>query len=505
MPAKKHEAFICYRRQDTQSIVGWLYADLARDLGRDRVFKDTDSVPYGVSFSAHIASVLAGCRVVLVVIGARWLDAGAGDERARLFDDEDHVRAEISAARAAGAAILPLLYASATMPAKRRIPQDIEYLSQLNARPLREDPDYRRDYEEILLWIRSELANKRPKAPTLRQDSAGVDYKRVPRRLLVALSAGALTIAGVGVFEARRMRHDFEQKTVEQNTVEQKPPSQPPALGDILKRVEGVLEDGDTIAARLALERQLAQYPADARIHYMLGRVAFAEERNGDGLTRYREAITLDPGFRGDPLLLSHVESASAEPKNADAALDLMIDKIGAPATDLLAKVANEGNDLPRRQRAARALEEMGHKNLVDGVGLAILQLKKARACDERKAFVEQLREYGDPRALPALRALRGQTLGNLIRFGGTDTACMKKELPAAIKELEKKPGASDYQQQGSHAQSATPSEATNANRKPERRRPEGPRETTERTYRTRYNLKAMMVPDPSQLPPTSR
>ena len=55
--------------------------------------------------------------------------------------------------------------------------------------------------------------------------------------------------------------------------------------------------------------------------------------------------------------------------------------------------------------------------------------------------LVEKLRDLGDPKALPALRDLRGRNIGGLFRLGGTNTRCMRKELPAAIKELETKTG----------------------------------------------------------------
>jgi len=228
-----------------------------------------------------------------------------------------------------------------------------------------------------------------------------------------------------------------------------KPAPPAPGLADRLKKVETLLEEGSTAAARLALEQELTERPNDARIHYMLGRVSFAENKHGEGLEQYRQAISLDGGFRGDPVLLAHVDAALAEPKHADAALDLVIEKIGAPATDLIEKVANEGNDLPRRQRAAAALDEMGKGDRVDRVGLSILELKKAQTCEERKVQVEKLRDLGEPRALPALRGLRGRGFGRLFRLGGANTACMKKELPQAIKELEQKPGASSYRSGG--------------------------------------------------------
>ncbi len=224
-----------------------------------------------------------------------------------------------------------------------------------------------------------------------------------------------------------------------------RPAPPPPALADRLKKIEAALEAGNTSQARLALEHELSERPRDARIRYMLGRVAFAEGRHGDAIGEYRDAITLDAGFRGDPVLLGHIETALGESRNADEALDLVVEKIGAPATDLLIQVANESAELTRRQRAASALDDLGKGDKVDRVGLATLQLKKAASCEEKKMLVEKLRDLGDPRALPALRGLRGRSIGGLIRLGGTNVRCMKKELPEAIKALEKKAGASEY------------------------------------------------------------
>jgi tetratricopeptide (TPR) repeat protein len=218
-----------------------------------------------------------------------------------------------------------------------------------------------------------------------------------------------------------------------------RPAPPPAAMADRLKKIEAALEDGNTSTARLALDHELSERPRDGRLRYMLGRVAFAEGKHGEALSHYREAIGLDAGFRGDPVVLGHVEQALTEPRNADAALDLAVEKIGAPASDLLVKVANESADLSRRQRAVAALEETGKGDKVDRVGLAMLQLKKARGCEEKKVFVEKLRDLGDPRALPALRDVRGRSIGGLFRLGGANTRCMKKELPAAIKELEGK------------------------------------------------------------------
>jgi serine/threonine-protein kinase len=258
-------------------------------------------------------------------------------------------------------------------------------------------------------------------------------------RFLSGGRALALALAVVAVVSVVVYKRGAQHRALV--SVPTRPAPAPPALADHLKRIESLLENGSTTQARLALEREMSERPRDARVRYMLGRVAFAEGKHAEALAQYREAIGLDAGFRGDPVLLEHVEQALGESRNAEAALDLVIDKIGAPAADLLVKTANESGDLARRQRAVAALDEMGKGDRVDRVGLAMLQLKRARGCEEKKVFVEKLRDLGDPRALSALRDLRGRSIGGLLRLGGANTRCMKKELPAAIKELEAKSG----------------------------------------------------------------
>jgi serine/threonine-protein kinase len=219
-----------------------------------------------------------------------------------------------------------------------------------------------------------------------------------------------------------------------------KPAPATPDMADRYKKVETWLEDGNVSSARRALEQAMTERPKDGRVRYMLGRVAFADDRHTEALGHYREAITLDTGFRGDPVLLSHVDTMLGEPKQSDGALDLLIEKIGAPAADLLEKIANEGTDLTRRQRAAAALDDIGEGKRVDQVEMSILELKKSTSCEEKKVLVVKLKGLGDTRALPAVRALRGRSLGPL-RFGGSDTRCMKKELTETIAALEEKDG----------------------------------------------------------------
>ena len=241
----------------------------------------------------------------------------------------------------------------------------------------------------------------------------------------------------VGTLSIVKHRH-ARHRTAALTVLPTRPAPPPPDMAAEMKKVEAWLEDDNTAAARLALETLLTSRPKDARVRYMLGRVSYAEDRRQDALDDYAEAIKLDPGFRGDPVLLGHLDALLADPKLDDAALSLLIDHIGAPGADLLAKVANEGSDLPRRRRAAAALGDLDEEKRVDRVSLDMLELRKAPTCEEKRDWVEKLGKLGDARALPGLRGLRARRVGP-ISWGGTNTACMKQELIDAIAALDKK------------------------------------------------------------------
>jgi len=275
--------------------------------------------------------------------------------------------------------------------------------------------------------------------PEVGEPLPALEPGRGRRGLALGLAvAASVALVGVGVLRHRAHRPAALIATPT------RPAPPPPDLAEQIKKVEVWLEDGDTVAARRVLESALSERPKDARVRYMLGRVAYSEDRRPEALADYREAIALDPGFRGDPVLLAHVDAMLAEPKEADAALDLVIEHIGAPAADLLAKVANEGSDLPRRRRAAIALGDIDQEKRVDRVSLDMLELRKAPTCEEKKDWVEKLRQLGDARALPTLRGLRARRVGP-ISWGGTNIGCMKKELTDAIAAIEKKAGVTEH------------------------------------------------------------
>jgi hypothetical protein len=67
--------FINYRGEDTHSYAMLLYRELTRCLGPEMVFLDTVSIPAGADYVQQLTDRVRSARVVLAVIGARWLTA----------------------------------------------------------------------------------------------------------------------------------------------------------------------------------------------------------------------------------------------------------------------------------------------------------------------------------------------------------------------------------------------------------------------------------------------
>jgi hypothetical protein len=64
--------FISYRRDDTEGEAGRLFDDLVRSFDEDSVFMDVAAIDPGVDFRKVIDNNVAGCGVVLAIIGPTW-------------------------------------------------------------------------------------------------------------------------------------------------------------------------------------------------------------------------------------------------------------------------------------------------------------------------------------------------------------------------------------------------------------------------------------------------
>ncbi|MGD9828002.1 MAG: toll/interleukin-1 receptor domain-containing protein [Hyphomicrobiaceae bacterium] len=126
--------FISYRRDDSAAWVDRVYERLSQSLRNSKLFMDVDDIPPGRDFVRELERQVAGCDVLLCMIGRGWLDARDGKGRRRLDDENDFVRIEVaSALRRDDIRVVPVLIDGARMPEERELPASLKPLARRNA------------------------------------------------------------------------------------------------------------------------------------------------------------------------------------------------------------------------------------------------------------------------------------------------------------------------------------------------------------------------------------
>jgi len=137
--------FLSYRRDDTQTVTGFIYQHLTalNGFGPDGVFMDIDDIPPGIDFRDVIDESVGQCRFFLAVIGPRWVNA-------RLQHPGDFVRLEIEAALKRGIPVVPLLVDGAVMPKPEELPESLRPLVYMNATSVRPGRQFATDIAQLV-------------------------------------------------------------------------------------------------------------------------------------------------------------------------------------------------------------------------------------------------------------------------------------------------------------------------------------------------------------------
>jgi len=147
------DIFVSYRRSDSSDVTGRIFDVLRRTFGKDCLFKDFESIPYGTDFRKEIAHGVERCRILLAIIGREWLNVEDDAGRRRILNPDDFVRIEISSALERKIPVIPVLVQGAPMPAARDLPPSLESLAFQNAAKVRADPDFHNDMEALCTQI----------------------------------------------------------------------------------------------------------------------------------------------------------------------------------------------------------------------------------------------------------------------------------------------------------------------------------------------------------------
>lgn len=184
--AKK--VFISYRRQDTAPAAGRLYDRFRILLRKRNVFLDVGAIDAGENFEHKIKAEIDASDAVLVLIGAKWLEVKQAGAQPRLFDEGDHVRAEVRTALKGRNLTLPLLVDGALMPRSELLPEDIREITKHNALPLRHE-SFDKDADQI---ARTVLGLK---PGELLWEQQGAMGRKIWGALTGVFSAGVLLVA----------------------------------------------------------------------------------------------------------------------------------------------------------------------------------------------------------------------------------------------------------------------------------------------------------------------
>ena len=185
--------FINYRSGDSHSYGALLHSELSHRLGRKRVFLDSESIPAGSDFVAELLDRLRRSRVLLAVIGPRWL-ADIGPDGRRCIDDaDDWIRRELVEAFVAGVTVIPVLTDEADLPTAEELPADIAALAQRQYRRLR----HREASTDIARIVTDVVAAYPDLAAAAGRGSAHAPWRSATTVRLAGWAAAALVALGL--------------------------------------------------------------------------------------------------------------------------------------------------------------------------------------------------------------------------------------------------------------------------------------------------------------------
>jgi hypothetical protein len=208
---------ISYRRADSAAITGRVYDRLESEFGRDSVFMDFDSIPYGVDFREHIRDALRKAEVLVVMIGPGWTGRTV-IAQTRLHDPGDFVRLEIAEALQRDIPVIPVLIDHTPMPTADSLPEEIRPFAFRNGMILDAGVDFRHHVDRLVAAIKttSGLPGKLDQRKKVRFDLHR--FGRPARSILGASVLTATVVLGLYLLIHRHNARNSTQSAVGDQT-----------------------------------------------------------------------------------------------------------------------------------------------------------------------------------------------------------------------------------------------------------------------------------------------
>jgi hypothetical protein len=180
--------FISYRQDDAKPWALMLRDELVATFGEKNVFLDKDTLRAG-NWRTQIQAALARSKVLLVVIGPRWLNASDDKGERRLDDPQDVHRQEIALALVTeGLTVIPVRVDRAPMPRAEQLGADIRALTDHQAREISDASAHRAVDLKIL------IADIERATGLVARQSAPAPVRNKTRLFVVALVLSVITL-----------------------------------------------------------------------------------------------------------------------------------------------------------------------------------------------------------------------------------------------------------------------------------------------------------------------
>ena len=141
--------FVSYRRDDSRGMAERISDTLQSHLGNNAVFLDVDKIAAGLDWREEIDRLLKNCKVLLAIIGPKWISGKDASGQSRLDDPADLVRIEIETALSRGIPVVPVLVENAKMPHIEQLPVELQGLAFRQGMQVRGNPDFRSDISRL--------------------------------------------------------------------------------------------------------------------------------------------------------------------------------------------------------------------------------------------------------------------------------------------------------------------------------------------------------------------
>lgn len=159
------DIFINYRNGDEEGTATLIERELSRRFGSDQVFRASKSISPGENYIAELLTNVRRSRVLLAVIGSRWLTVVDEQGRKRLEDEADWVRREILEAFKQGVLVFPVLVGRTQPLLPSDLPPELAGLAELQYRRLdlrNDERDLRALGDELAKLVRSLVDSDQP-------------------------------------------------------------------------------------------------------------------------------------------------------------------------------------------------------------------------------------------------------------------------------------------------------------------------------------------------------